>query len=654
MPVGQIKRLHLLVHGSRSDELIRDLHKLGCVQIEDVGETPPTEWEGLVREVSFEVRDLERRLSDLEAAIGLLASHAPSGGLLGGGRFRLTPSQMDQLVAGLDVNATVSEVRRLDQRESERKAAEAHWRMLEEHLEPWKDMTVPLHEIGPTSRTTVSAGSVPETAVSALEAGLAGEHTVHWEVVSRGAGEVYVLLILLREVTDRIAPVLKEAGFTSANFHGLEGTAGEILGEARNQLAQLSQERLADEQKAQALARHRPALMVAADQVRHELERASAARQLAATGSTVVLRGWVRSRDVPSIEAAAGEEAAVLVSDPLEGEDVPVELENRPLVRPFQVVTGLYGLPRYREIDPTPYLAPFFALSFGLALGEGGYGVLMVLLSVIGLRYLHLSRSMRQLLRLLFLCGVSTFVLGTLMGSFFAINFDAAPASLGWLVAIHRRLKLLDPLKDSMAFLFIVLGIGLIQVWIGVLIRAVDRFRSGHRVLAILHEGAWLVALPVAPLAVAGVRILGTDPLTVLAIAGVSIFLTAGAGSGGIGARIGAGLYALYGAVGFFGDILSYSRLFALGLATGVVAMVVNILAGMVRGIPLVGWVVMVVLLVFGHLFNLAINALGAFIHTARLQFVEFFTKFFEGGGKSFAPFKEEGRYTEVVASEGG
>ncbi len=654
MPVGHIKRVHLLAHRERRDPLLHDLHKLGCIHIEDLGESPPAEWEGLVAQEGMDARDLERRLADLEGVITLLAAHVPPSGLLGGGKFRLTPAEMDQLLVDADIDATVAEARRLEQRESERKASEAHWRMLEEHLEPWRDLPVPLQDVRPTRRTQAVAGSVPESGLASLEAGLAGEDCVHWEVISRRAGEVYLLLIWPHDATDGVGATLKEAGFVSASFHGLEGTAREMLADAEDELARLSQDRLVDAERAGVLAQRRPALMVAADQTRLELDRANAASQLVATGSTVVLRGWIRSRDVSRVEAAAGEDAAVLVADPLPGDEVPVELENRPLVKPFQVVTRLYGLPRYREIDPTPYLAPFFAVSFGLALGEGGYGVLMALLSFIGLRYLKLSSSMRQLLRLLFLCGICTFVAGMLMGSFFAVPFERLPSSLGWAAAVHSRLKLLDPLKDSMKFLFIVLGIGMVQVWVGVLLRAIDRYRSGNRVLAVFHEGAWLVALAVAPLAIAQVSIPGPKPLTVLAVAGASIFLTAGAGTKGVGAKIGAGLYALYGAVGFFGDILSYSRLFALGLATGVVAMVVNILAGMVRGIPLVGWLVMVVLLVFGHLFNLAINALGAFIHTARLQFVEFFTKFFEGGGKSFLPFREEGKYTELVESKGG
>jgi V/A-type H+-transporting ATPase subunit I len=132
-------------------------------------------------------------------------------------------------------------------------------------------------------------------------------------------------------------------------------------------------------------------------------------------------------------------------------------------------------------------------------------------------------------------------------------------------------------------------------------------------------------------------------------IAALSIFVSAGFNARGIGAKVGTGVYALYGLTGFFGDILSYSRLFALGLATGVIAQVVNILAGMVGGIPVIGWLVMLILLVFGHIFNLAINALGAFIHTARLQFVEFFTKFFEGGGRRFVPFSRQFRFTTLI-----
>jgi V/A-type H+-transporting ATPase subunit I len=653
MAVSPIKRLHILAHRDQSSRMIGDLQKLGCVHIEDVGEGLPEEWEGLAESVDVEARDLERRVAELEAAVSYLASYAPSAGLLGGGKIYVTAAQTRKLLEEVDVEEIVTECKRLEQREAERKATEAHWRMVEDHLEPWQALDAQVEEIGPTRRAHVVAGSVPETGFASLVAALSRQKEIHWEVVGRRAGEVYLLVVWLREAEEEAATVLKEAGFVSATFHGLEGRPRDILGRAREELVRVAEGRASDVETARSMGKYRPALMVASDMARHELDRANAARRVAQTGSTIVLRGWIRAGDVGRVEKVAGEEAAVLVADPLDRDDVPVELESRPLVRPFQVVTRLYGLPRYREIDPTPFLAPFFAVSFGLALGEGGYGVLMAVLSYLGLRFVKLSPSMRQLLRLLFVCGIFTFVAGVLLGSFFAVDFERLPGWLDWAAALHHRLKLLDPLKDSMTFLFIVLGIGLVQVWVGVLIRGINRFCRGQRALAVLHEGAWLVALLAAPLAIANVRVGGVNPLGILGVAGASIFVTAGAGKKGIGAKIGAGVYALYGAVGFFGDILSYSRLFALGLATGVVAMVVNILAGMVKGIPVIGWLVMVVLLVFGHLFNLAINALGAFIHTARLQFVEFFTKFFEGGGMSFLPFREEGKHTEIVGPEG-
>ena len=405
-----------------------------------------------------------------------------------------------------------------------------------------------------------------------------------------------------------------------------------------------------EELKAQAaeLAREHQTVLVVLDEGAEALAKKVAEERFGTTQETFLVEGWIRGRDEEAVRARLTEiapEVDISSRDPEKGEDVPIDLNNRGAVNAFEFVTTLYGRPGYWERDPTPLLAPFFIVFFGLCVSDGGYGVTLAAVSFFLMTKMRPGGG-RQLMKLLMMGGISTAVVGAVTGGWFGIDPSVMP---GWLQSVI----VMNPLQEPMKMLNVVFILGLVQIMAGLIIKMVADIKEGRWIDGILDQLLWIFFLALlVPLGYSFI-LGGSVPDGVMATAGKGA-LVAAALVVLTGARknpkpimkVLGGVLKLYDVVGYFGDVLSYARLLALGLATGAIAMAINGVAEMAGGIPIVGPIAVVLVLVGGHLFNLAVNCLGAFVHSARLQYLEFFSKFFTGGGSAFQPFRVEKRYS--------
>ncbi|MFH1713149.1 MAG: V-type ATP synthase subunit I [Candidatus Jacksonbacteria bacterium] len=395
-------------------------------------------------------------------------------------------------------------------------------------------------------------------------------------------------------------------------------------------------------------------LKMAEDYLSWQKEKLQAKLSLRKTKFFVSIKAWVKKKDLKSLKNALCEVSSNILIINLKitnRDNPPVIIENKNFIAPFESVTGIYGLPRYNEIDPTPYLAPFFIVFFALCLTDAGYGLVMAITSFAAIKILQIPPKNQKLFRLLGYGGLLTFVVGALFGGWFGI--DVAALSPGPIKNFIEFFKIIDPMKDILLFMMLCFGLGMAQVWFAQIVKVISGYK--HKQTGAIASGiAWALFLAAAIVAIIGsglkISALTNVRLYIILIPIGALMITESRNTKNLFLKPLVGIIAIVqGLISVMSDVLSYSRLMALGLATGIIAFIINTIAVIFRDlIPYAGWVIWFFILIGGHLFNLGINALGGFIHSGRLQFVEFFPKFMEGGGEKFEPLRRESKYFEI------
>ncbi|MFW6280050.1 MAG: V-type ATP synthase subunit I, partial [Planctomycetota bacterium] len=366
-----------------------------------------------------------------------------------------------------------------------------------------------------------------------------------------------------------------------------------------------------------------------------------------------VITGFVRSKDQNCLEEQLQREfpqVSTRYRDPTPDDEVPVSLTNSPLVKPVRFLVDMFGLPDYFSFDPTPYLAISFLLFFGMCFGDVIYGAGLAIIGYVLARKSRSYESLYNLCMLFCYAGIFTMVIGFLMGSWASDLWK--PEYLGdnnILYRIRQHTAVVNPIDRAVLLLVVSIGVGVLNQFYGLLLKAYALIRKKRYMDAICDAGLWFLVLPGFLIAF-GSLFFDIEPWMLnlayglMVVGGVGLILTQGRDAEGIPAKIGTGLISIYGIMGSYGcvtflsDILSYSRLVALGLTTAIVGMAFNIIADLVRQTPVVGAVLFVVVLIGGHTFNFMVSMLAAFVHPARLIFLEFFNRFYEVGGVEFSP----------------
>jgi len=380
-------------------------------------------------------------------------------------------------------------------------------------------------------------------------------------------------------------------------------------------------------------------------------EKYVALSKIGATKNTFIITGFIPQKFAKKcVDELEGRfSVAINISDPESDDDVPILLENGGFASPVEPITEMYALPNKRDVDPSPIMAFFYYLFFGMMLSDAGYGIIMVIGSAFILKKFSVEGSMRKTFKMFLYCGISTVFWGAMFGSWFGDIVQIVSKQFFGKTAPSLALWF-EPLSDPMKLLLFSFALGIVHLFVGLAVNFKILWSEGKKLDAIFDViPLYLMVLGAAPLA-AGV--LTTVPAIFnqvgkyMALTGVIlIVLTSSRSSKNILARFGGGLYALYNAAsGYLSDVLSYSRLLALGLATGSIAGVVNLMGSMPTNLIAKG-IMLTVAFVVGHTLNMGINLLGAYVHTNRLQFVELFSKFYEGGGKAFNPLKVNTKY---------
>lgn len=667
MAVSQMSKVHIYAHNSLKTRLIKHLQDLEMIHITNLRETSEDGDEEKTPEAqeSEAAKNLRGDLSNLEFAIDYLKNYdeTEGGGFLSGGKLLFSPQEYQEIIEEEPYEKwhnVANECRDLSDKKAQLENRKSRLQDQINNLSLWSNLDIPIEEIADTENVAVRVGNLPKTSYPEMLNEIEeSEVDIEIELVNEDQAHTYIFAAFLKEDEDTISPILSQYGFAVASFPRSEGKISDIIDELNEQTTEIESQQEEIEQKSSNLSKERDKLMAVYDHLSGFLAQENIKASFFDTDHAFMIEGWTQEKDLKSLRNSIPdnwEEVDIQVVEPEEDEEPPIALRNSSIIEPFQMVTNLYSKPRYRELDPTPLLAPFFAFFFGVCLTDAGYGILLTIIATIAflkIRKSIIGKGTKQLVALLIIGGLATILAGTLTNSFFGWTL---PGSLS-------KLSIISPVTkpaDQKIFLRYALYLGFFQVWLGFVIKFYISLRDKDFQVAFRSDFPWIIIAP----AFLGLvfwyfkalpNILKMPILAVFITFSIWIIALSDLEGESIGARIGNGFFNWYGIASAFGDVLSYSRIFALGLATGIIATVVNTIVFSMIWVPslgIIGVILGALVFVGGHIFNIMINALGGFIHTARLQFVEYFTKFYEGGGEDFEPFSKEPTYTAVMELE--
>ena len=634
-----MKHLRLLGMESEREALLKTMQDLECVEISHIDGSEEALKTGLAKPDDRALLNAQEESRAYRAALAALDRFAPEKKGLFRKRQGVSRASFfdeeNERQARAAAEAINADMRRLGEIESERTKNEA----LRASLTPWLAVDAPLDSTdGVLSLLFGTVGAtVTDDALRALSDSLSGLLT--WQQASSDKTLRYLLIACHKSVKEQALSALRELGFSTVSFRGLCGTAEENDKKLEAALAALESERRGIERRVEGFGGNRETLLEASDRAAILLRREEAKSRLIETDKVFLLEGWLPADRCTALEKALEPfTCAVETREPAEDEypQVPVQLRNNKLTRPLNMVTEMYSLPAYGTLDPNPLRAPFFILFYGIMMADMGYGLLMMIASVIiGKKYRPKGTS-GELFSLLGLCGLSTFIVGAMTGGFFGdfLTQLVAIVSPGTVFALP---KLFDPLDDLTMILIGSMALGVVQIITGMAISLIEKCKRKKFLDAFFEEITWWIVF-------LGIALAVLKKGTAVLYLGCALVLLGPIVQGKGWGKLTGVFGSIYNHVtGYFGDILSYTRLMALMLAGSVIAQVFNMLAAMPGNV-----VAFLIISMLGNAMNFGLNLLGCYVHDLRLQCLEFFNKFYVDGGKPFRPMTLDTEYVDL------
>lgn len=675
MAIDPIKKVTIVSPEDSNRRLMRAINRLGMMEIIDLGDVQ--EKESSLKRYETSTEKVDEKLRQIDFILNLMNTFSPEeqGFTEGLTPLPLVTSQQELNTVTKEYNLTqqYKYANELDEsfRSAERVISDIENELKE--IEPLMDLPFSMADFHRPEKTRLVFGHLPLNNVPLLNENEEPWNRAAWEVLTSGTisvptspssakeGEprLRVIFAFLAEDNEAIRNALASVGFDEIQLPKFPQKISERIDELRSSLAEYTQKVNNVSEKVKLLVRghrigegRRPLLILRA--YWQNIKNTQLASTKGFQGKWVhVISGYIREKDVEKMIATMKQEfptSEVTIQDPGPDEDVPVSLSVPYLMRPMKLLVEMFGLPPYKAFDTTPFTQVNFYLFFGICFSDVCYGIMLTALAAYLMVKTKAYQDVQDFTRILLYGGISSIVFGALLGSWFGDLYK--PEYLGdgnFLLRLQETFLVLDPMDKTIIALICALGIGVFNQFFGLILKMYGALRQKDYLGAFSDGVCWIVTLTGLLLMVG--KIFTEIPATVFntglwmfAAGCVGLVLTQGRDSQSLFGKLMGGVVSLYGIMGsygitaFIGDTLSYCRLLALGLTTSIVAMTFNLMAGMLKGIPYVGTILFLVLLLIGHVFNFAISVLGAFVHSMRLIFVEFFGRFYEVGSRPFQP----------------
>jgi V/A-type H+-transporting ATPase subunit I len=655
--IAAMKRLRALSLRRDRRSLLDGLQRLGCVEVTSQSARLGDPEFAALRRAETGESEAAASAALLKSALDCVSRYDKRKRPLLAGRPEAALSKVQDPGFLSDALDTAHEAVALHQKLGQLHAEDGRVRNQIATLSPWRELDVPLELTG-TRYCAVALGVTPGSAdrreMENLLSQAAPESFLH--ITYSDAEQHYLLLLYHHSAETAALDAMKSYGFSRMDFKDLQGTAGANIASLQDRLREIAEEREALERGLSDLTPRRADLELALDAAGIAVARESAAARLLSTEQCDLLEGWVPKRVLPELEKLLeGYDCAWESAEPLPDEEPPILLYNHKLLQPFTMVTKMYSLPKYRNIDPNPLISVFYAVFFGMMFADFVYGLILVAIgALVTVKVKPKGPMMRYMFPLMIICGASSAVWGVLMGGYFSNAIQVVGETFFGMTFpenFRMPLQIFDTLKEPMTVLILAVVMGAVHLLVGMGVKAYLLIRDGKPWDALMDVGSWWLVF-----AGIGVVALGGGPW-VAVVGAACLILTQGRGNKSILGKLFGGVASLYDVTAYLSDLLSYSRLMALGLAGGVLGMVFNTMAAMLGPgtnplMTVVGVVFFLAIFAFGHVFNLGMNVIGCYVHAARLMYIEYFGKFYEGGGTEFAPLALNTKYVDILEKE--
>ena len=652
MAIVKMSKFDLVIFNSKRAEILKRLQRFKEVNFVDINlsdsedendEINENKIEGVTKYVNNEeLTHIEERLHQVRSAISLIKKYDVKKTRLRDvikGNENYTFDELYKKVLSYDWKKISSELNDIGAQYANIKSRISKKYSKYDEIDLWERLDVNPKELKQLKKVNSYLGTVPLKLKGTFIEQISKLSNTYYEELKIVKDEVYYLVISLIEENEakKLSEVFRDSSFTVANLD-IDAVPQDYKDKLQKEISELKKEKRKLKSKIKSYSEDLTDLEAIYEYLQNKKLRITESEKLAQTENTNIINGWIPTAKKDEFEKLIREETDgnyYLSFEEAEKDDetVPIKLKNGKISINFETLTQMYAYPRYNEIDPTPLFTPFYILFFGMMGADVGYGLVLLLATAITLKIVNLNDSMKKSVKFFFYLSFSVIFWGFLYGSYFGAT-------------IPKMWRLIDPSSEYNTLLIGSIAFGVVHIFVGLGIKAYMLIRDGKSLEAVYDVLFWYMALA-GGIVFLIFKLKNLSPVVtqvsmwVMILGMAGIILTGGREAKSVGAKLGGGLYSLYGISSYIGDFVSYSRLMALGLSGGFIASAINMIAGMIAG-NWAGMIFVPVILVFGHLFNMFLSFLGAYVHTSRLMYVEYFGKFYEGGGRPFKDFRTE------------
>ena len=647
MAIVKMNKFTLLAFESKKDELLGALQAFSNAEFINLQDEKLLENNDVLKDLNMDQVDSdiakwEDQLSKVKFTMQFLEKYVPKKSLIKSlcqEKLSLTMPELEAKALGSNWEEIYEEVKQKDDELVALENEETKLKGSVQSLQPYEAFDAPLGVLKDLDKTSYFLGSVESKYEETLNVEL---NDCYLEIISKDDQDTYFFMLTNNDNEKVVEDALKRIGFTSFKFEE-EETPLKLIYDYNERISLLDANKFILKEKLAGYEEQLKIIHLAYEYYNNLVSRKTISSNFLKTESTAVIQGWVPINQNEKFTTIAkevfGDDYYLNFEDVKEEEidEVPILLENNDLNESFEAVTGMYSLPKYNDIDPTPLVTPFYLIFFGMMVADAGYGLLMLIGTLLALKFFHFDDGTKKMVKFFMYLSFPTILFGLMYGSVFGdlIKFKS----------------LIDTGKDFMTILALSLVFGVIQIFFGLGIKAYVLIKMGKPLEAFMDAGSWAITLlslgGIGAGSMLNIPILKTICIIGAIIGAVLIVATQGRAEESIGGKIGQGLYELYGITSYLGDLVSYTRLMAIGLSGGSIAGAINMIIKMVPG-PIGVFIIGPLLFVIFQTVNLLLSLLSGYVHTLRLTYVEYFSKFYDGGGRAFKPFETTNKYINL------